>query len=92
MAKKYVFTVTVFRRCNTLSWDPVQGMLFIGGRFNLIDDKFIPPGLAVWTEEIGLQPFPGGGLTHDDYGVGGVALCITFDPRSQVRWRKLWSD
>ena len=64
-------------------------MLFVGGRFTCVDESIdfgvnSTPGLARWTQLLGLIPFPGGGLTHDDVGADGVAFQIRFDHVNQV--------
>jgi hypothetical protein len=70
-----------------LAWDPDGQVLYIGGSFVSAaqDAEDSSSGLAVWSEATGFVPFPGGGLTKDEYGVYGVALCLAFEPISMVR-------
>ncbi len=63
-----------------LYWDEMQQVLFIGGSFNLIGDSPSTPGLAVWTQEDGLLPFPGGGLYYNDKG--GTVSALYYDKSS----------
>jgi hypothetical protein len=68
----------VMPRVNTLAWDAEGSVLYLGGSFFAIESDVVTPGLAVWTEQSGLQPFPGGGLFRDSLGLSGVALRIGY--------------
>jgi hypothetical protein len=47
-----------------LAWNDQDKILYIGGKFNMVDGAYIAPGLAMWTRETGIQAFPGGGLSY----------------------------
>mmetsp|Transcript_26850 Transcript_26850/g.84145 ORF Transcript_26850/g.84145 Transcript_26850/m.84145 type:complete len:941 (-) Transcript_26850:90-2912(-) len=64
----------------SLAWDPKEQKLYLGGKFNYIDTQWIPAGLAVWSEDTGLQGFPGGGLSMGNTTFDGVATALTLDP------------
>ena len=46
----------------SLAWDGLRQVLYIGGHFNQIHGVAVPSGLAMWNRTTGLRPFPGGGL------------------------------
>ena len=63
-----------------LCWDETQEILYIGGTFNLIGNSLSTPGLAIWTQDDGLLPFPGGGLYYNDKG--GTVSALHYDQSS----------
>lgn len=70
-------------RVNALAWDDHRGVLYIGGNFYSVDNNPIPPGLAKWSAEQGLEAFPGGGL-YTANGDPGEVQALAFDQRSKV--------
>ncbi len=73
----------------SLAFNDQSHTLYVAGKFNLIGDKYIQPGLAIWTESRGLQPFPGGGLSYapsdtdnPDVVLDAVATSLFFDEHS----------
>ncbi len=73
----------------SLAFNDQSHTLYIAGQFNLIGDRYIQPGLAIWTENDGLQPFPGGGLSYvaldednPDVVLDAVATSLLFDAHS----------
>ena len=70
---------------NSLAWDNTNRILYIGGKFDKIDNSLISSGLAIWTESTGIISFPGGGLWIGDYNSTnvGVAVSLAFEPLSQ---------
>jgi hypothetical protein len=79
---------------NTLAWDSSSAVLYIGGTFiaQYGDGVEVPieegrpstTGLAAWSEQQGLIPFPGGGLFRDSGGGAGVAFRIAYESQSSV--------
>jgi hypothetical protein len=71
---------------SALEWDPSHQILYIGGRFDMIDDQKIPGGLCMWTEETGLVPLEGSltgfGLLSDS--PNGEIISLAYESRSQV--------
>jgi hypothetical protein len=65
----------------TLAWDGKNEILYIGGRFNTIDDYLISSGLAMWSRKTGLITFPTDGLTFDS-NIPGTAKVISHEPIS----------
>jgi hypothetical protein len=79
-------TLLFLSRVNTLAWDATgSGTLYLGGLFDLLEDTPISSGLAIWTPEMGLISFPGGGLTKGALTVPGMASSIAYEPRTQVK-------
>jgi len=70
---------------NSLAWDEITGILYIGGKFDRINGNIITSGLAIWTESLGVMSFPGGGLWIGDYNSTnlGSALNLAYEPVSQ---------
>ncbi len=73
----------------SLAFNVQSHTLYIAGKFNLVGDKYIQAGLAIWTEQGGLQPFPGGGLSYTlsdednpDVVLDAVATSLFFDEHS----------
>lgn len=65
----------------TLAWDNKNEILYIGGRFNTIDDYLISSGLAIWSKQTGVITFPTGGLSLDS-NIPGTAKIISHEPVS----------
>ena len=70
-------------KINSLAWDPIENVLYIGGLINEIDSTGIPPGLAVWSVVNGMQPFTSGGLSQG-VGLDGEALMLAWEPWSET--------
>ena len=75
-----------FVSVSALEWDSSHGILFIGGRFDMIDEIHIPGGLCMWTAVTGLVPFEGTGI-----GLGlspglpnGEVTSLAYEKKSQV--------
>ncbi len=73
----------------SLAFNVQSHTLYIAGKFNLIGDDYIQAGLAIWTEQGGLKPFPGGGLSYalsdednPDVVLDAVATSLFFDEYS----------
>ena len=66
---------------NSLSWDSKNKVLYIGGLFNRLAGNPISPGLAIYNEASGLQPFPTTGLMQGSLEEG-EALVVVFEPQS----------
>jgi hypothetical protein len=71
-----------------LAWDSGHRVLYIGGEFDKLDDNPLTSGLAMWTEEDGVLPFPGGGVISPDPRTMSVVTAIAFEPLTQVRMLK----
>jgi hypothetical protein len=69
---------------STLAWNSNGNILYIGGRFNLINGGSITSGICQWTAAAGIIPFEGGGLTVTPDGVDGEADILVYSPRTQV--------
>jgi hypothetical protein len=71
---------------SALEWDSSHQILFIGGRFDMIDDAHIPGGLCMWTAATGLVPFEG---TETGLGLSpglpnGEVMSLAYESQSQV--------
>lgn len=71
---------------SALEWDSSEQILYIGGRFDLIDEKKIPGGICMWTEATGLIPFEGTmtGLGLSPDLPNGEVISLVYEPKSQV--------
>ena len=49
--------ISCISRVNALEWDEDSQTLFIGGKFNYLDDVPIASGLCIWSEVTGIIPF-----------------------------------
>lgn len=77
-----------FVSVSALEWDSSHGILFIGGRFDMIDETHIPGGLCMWNAATGLVPFEG---TEISLGLGlspglpnGEVTSLAYEKKSQV--------
>eukprot|EP00594_Rhizosolenia_setigera_P003810 CAMPEP_0178941170 /NCGR_PEP_ID=MMETSP0789-20121207/1242_1 /TAXON_ID=3005 /ORGANISM="Rhizosolenia setigera, Strain CCMP 1694" /LENGTH=898 /DNA_ID=CAMNT_0020620343 /DNA_START=495 /DNA_END=3191 /DNA_ORIENTATION=+ len=68
-----------------LAWDPVRNYLHVAGKFNAIDGRNIPAGLAIYDANTGnLVAHPGGGLSMLNSTQDGVATSIQLDEENGV--------
>jgi len=66
-------------------WDSKRGELHVAGKFNGIDDKNIPPGLATYNFNNGqLLAHPAGGLTMKNIKGDGVGTALQLDEENSV--------
>jgi len=74
-------TVTVL----SLAWDSKRRQLHIAGKFNSIDGRNIPAGLAIYDYDSGhLVAHPGGGLSMRNNTQDGVGTALQLDEESGV--------
>ena len=74
-------TVTVL----SLAWDSKRNQLHVAGKFNAIDGRNIPAGLAIYEQSSGhLVAHPGGGLAMKNITQDGVATSLQLDEESGV--------
>ncbi|KAL3794070.1 hypothetical protein ACHAW5_010997 [Stephanodiscus triporus] len=74
-------TVTIL----ALAWDSERGQLHVAGKFNAIDGRNIPAGLAVYYQDSGhLVAHPGGGLAMRNITEDGVGTALQFDQENGV--------
>ena len=74
-------TVTVL----SLAWDSKRQQLHVAGKFNAIDGRNIPAGLAIYDSADGhLVAHPGGGLSMKNVTQDGVATSLQLDEESGV--------
>jgi len=66
----------------TLAWDKTHEILYIGGKFDSINNVPTSCGLAMWQNSTGLVGFPGGGLSLQDLSLNGVATALVYDASS----------
>lgn len=74
-------TVTVL----ALAWDSKRRQLHIAGKFNAIDGRNVPAGLAIYNVDSGhLVAHPGGGLTMKNQTQDGVGTALQLDEERGV--------
>ena len=74
-------TVTVL----ALAWDSKRRQLHVAGKFNAIDGRNVPAGLAIYDCESGhLVAHPGGGLSMKNVTQDGVATALQLDEEAGV--------
>jgi serine/threonine protein kinase len=74
-------TVTVL----ALAWDSKRNQLHVAGKFNSIDGRNVPAGLAIYDRDSGhLVAHPGGGLTMRNLTQDGVATALQLDDEAGV--------
>eukprot|EP00934_Nitzschia_sp_Nitz4_P004510 Nitzschia sp. Nitz4//scaffold89_size161592//37776//42145//NITZ4_002367-RA/size161592-processed-gene-0.189-mRNA-1//1//CDS//3329559583//4500//frame0 len=74
-------TVTVL----ALAWDSTRRQLHVAGKFNAIDGRNVPAGLAIYDLDSGhLVAHPGGGLTMLNRTQDGVGTALQLDEESGV--------
>jgi serine/threonine protein kinase len=74
-------TVTIL----ALAWDSERRQLHVAGKFNAIDGRNIPAGLAVYYQDLGtLVAHPGGGLAMKNITEDGVGTALQFDQENGV--------
>jgi Protein tyrosine and serine/threonine kinase len=74
-------TVTVL----ALAWDSKRRQLHVAGKFNAIDGRNVPAGLAIYDVDSGhLVAHPGGGLTMRNQTQDGVGTALQLDEERGV--------
>ena len=74
-------TVTVL----ALAWDSKRRQLHVTGKFNAIDGRNVPAGLAIYDVDSGhLVAHPGGGLTMRNQTQDGVGTALQLDEERGV--------
>jgi Protein tyrosine and serine/threonine kinase len=74
-------TVTVL----ALAWDRKRRQLHVAGKFNAIDGRNVPAGLAIYDYDSGhLVAHPGGGLSMRNISQDGVGTALQIDESSDV--------
>lgn len=74
-------TVTVL----ALAWDSSRRQLHVAGKFNAIDGRNVPAGLAIYDVDSGhLVAHPGGGLTMRNRTQDGVGTALQLDEERGV--------
>lgn len=74
-------TVTVL----ALAWDSVRRQLHVAGKFDAIDGRNVPAGLAIYDLDSGhLVAHPGGGLSMANVTQDGVGTALQLDEDSGV--------
>jgi hypothetical protein len=74
-------TVTVL----ALAWDSKRRQLHVAGKFNAVDGRNVPAGLAVYDYDTGhLVAHPGGGLSMRNISQDGVGTALQLDEESGV--------
>lgn len=74
-------TVTVL----ALAWDSKRRQLHVAGKFNAIDGRNVPAGLAIYDLDSGhLVAHPGGGLSMRNSTQDGVGTALQLDEESGV--------
>ena len=74
-------TVTVL----ALAWDSKRRQLHVTGKFNAIDGRNVPAGLAIYDVDSGhLVAHPGGGLTMQNRTQDGVGTALQLDEERGV--------
>lgn len=74
-------TVTVL----ALAWDSKRRQLHVAGKFNAIDGRNVPAGLAIYDMDSGhLVAHPGGGLSMQNRTQDGVGTALQLDEESGV--------
>jgi hypothetical protein len=74
-------TVTVL----ALAWDSKRRQLHVAGKFNAIDGRNVPAGLAIYDYDSGhLVAHPGGGLSMMNISQDGVGTALQLDEESGV--------
>lgn len=76
-------TVTVL----ALAWDSKRRQLHVAGKFNAIDGRNVPAGLAIYDYDSGhLVAHPGGGLSMLNSTQDGVGTALQLDEESDVMY------
>jgi hypothetical protein len=74
-------TVTVL----ALAWDSTRRQLHVTGKFNAIDGRNVPSGLAIYDRDSGhLVAHPGGGLSMTNRTQDGVGTALQLDEEAGV--------
>jgi len=68
-----------------LAWDSKRRQLHVAGKFNAIDGRNVPAGLAIYNRDSGhLVAHPGGGLSMINVTQDGVATALQLDQEAGV--------
>jgi serine/threonine protein kinase len=68
-----------------LAWDNKRKQLHVAGKFNAIDNRNVPAGLALYDFDSGhLVAHPGGGLSLDNITEDGVGTALQMDQENGV--------
>jgi len=68
-----------------LAWDSKRRQLHVAGKFNAIDGRNVPAGLAIYNQDSGhLVAHPGGGLSMTNVTQDGVATALQLDQEAGV--------
>jgi hypothetical protein len=68
-----------------LAWDNKRKQLHVAGKFNAIDERNIPAGMAIYDSNAGrLVAHPGGGLTLVNITEDGVGTALQMDQENGV--------
>jgi hypothetical protein len=78
-------TVICSSSVNALVWNSVTSVLYVGGRFQSVDNRRLSFGLAEWSVSNGLVSFTGGGVGMES-SISGLSevVDITFDSTTKV--------
>lgn len=68
-----------------LAWDNIRKQLHVAGKFNAIDNRNVPAGLALYDYDSGhLVAHPGGGLSLQNITEDGVGTALQMDQENGV--------
>jgi len=74
----------VVSKVNSLAWDALNEVLYLGGVFDAVNYKLTTTGLLKWTKANGLVPFPGGGVGNYINGPSDAFVkAIAYDTGTQ---------
>ena len=72
-------------KVNSLAWDALNEVLYLGGVFDAVDYRIVTTGLLLWTKATGLVSFPGGGVGNYINGPSDAFVkAIAYDADTQV--------
>ena len=83
-----ISTPGIISTVNSLAWDALNEVLYLGGVFDAVNYKLTTTGLLLWTKATGLVSFPGGGVGNYINGPSDAFVkAIAYDADTQVRLR-----